>query len=156
MEEDEEEDKDEEVGAAGIEGVPEAATEATPLLRASTVSRSLSRSRRRRGSVSGQGTATVTQAVLMVPHISSILEKRKLIFNSEAAQIVHRDGRLIPWKSVRSFHLPFTNLLTTFPDSTMAGFYSHPSCSSSLPSYHFIPSFSSSRRSSSLQVLSEK
>jgi len=72
LEEDDEEEKDEEIGAPGIEEVPEAVTEATPLLRSS---RSLSRSRRRRGSVSVQGTASVTQAVLMVGHISSTLPK---------------------------------------------------------------------------------
>ena len=45
--------------------------ETTALLESPTISRSRSRSRRRRTSVSRQGTATVTQAVLMASLVYS-------------------------------------------------------------------------------------
>ncbi|PPQ69177.1 hypothetical protein CVT24_000025 [Panaeolus cyanescens] len=71
LDEDEEDakDSDEEtlaaLEAAGLEGHPEP-TETTHLLPSSSIARSRSRSRRRRNSVASQGTATVTQAVLML------------------------------------------------------------------------------------------
>ncbi|CAA7266882.1 unnamed protein product [Cyclocybe aegerita] len=70
LEEDEDDDKDEDEEAAETEALlaaPEV-DEATPLLSASvsSLSRARSRSRRRRNSVATQGTATVTQAVLML------------------------------------------------------------------------------------------
>ena len=80
LEEDDDEDKD--VSAADLEGLIEEPTESTALLSSSRISRtrSLSRSRRRRGSVSGQGTASFTQAVLMVITIlgSLVIKELKL------------------------------------------------------------------------------
>ena len=69
-EEDKEEDEETITGSAGdglSTGLPDV-DETTALLgtESPTVSRSRSRSRRRKNSVSRQGTATVTQAVLMV------------------------------------------------------------------------------------------
>ncbi|KAJ3497951.1 hypothetical protein NLJ89_g10281 [Agrocybe chaxingu] len=70
LEEDEDEDDKDEEEAAEAEALSAAAEvdEATPLLSASvsSLSRARSRSRRRRNSVATQGTATVTQAVLML------------------------------------------------------------------------------------------
>ena len=64
-EEEEEREEDEEVvGDVISTGLPDI-DETTTLLNSRTISRSRSRSRRRRTSLSRQGTATVTQAVLM-------------------------------------------------------------------------------------------
>ncbi|KAF9485185.1 hypothetical protein BDN70DRAFT_910316 [Pholiota conissans] len=71
LEEEEDEDKEDEETIAGLEaagistGLPDV-NETTALLESPSVSRSRSRSRRRKNSVSRQGTATVTQAVLML------------------------------------------------------------------------------------------
>ncbi|KAF8969229.1 transmembrane amino acid transporter protein-domain-containing protein [Flammula alnicola] len=70
LEEEEEDKEDEETGGGpstlGIStGLPDV-SETTALLESPSLSRSRSRSRRRKNSVSRQGTATVTQAVLML------------------------------------------------------------------------------------------
>ncbi|KAF8150727.1 vacuolar amino acid transporter 4 [Crassisporium funariophilum] len=68
LEEDEDSDKDDEETLASdptVSALPDV-DETTSLLRSPTVSRSRSKSRRRRNSVANQGTATVTQAVLML------------------------------------------------------------------------------------------
>jgi len=73
-EEDEDAEKEDEAIAALEESIISAGLpdvdEQTALLHASTLGKTRSRSRRRRNSVGQQGTATVTQAVLMVRFFS--------------------------------------------------------------------------------------
>lgn len=79
-------------GTRGLDDI----AEDTPLLQ--SVSRSRSRSRRRANSVSPQGTASVSQAVMMVcTYFSAPFYKFNLFL---VAQVIRRHGCSVPRQSV--------------------------------------------------------
>lgn len=99
-----EEEEEEEDKTSGLEAHGEEVTESTSLLGSTTMSRER-RFRRRRGSFSGQGTASFTQAILMVRNINEVQES-ELKFCS-VAQVFYWYRRLIPWESVESLYFFF-------------------------------------------------
>ncbi len=77
-----EEEEEEEDKTSGLEALGEEVTESTALLGSTTISRERrsSRFRRRRGSFSGQGTASFNQAILMVRNINEVQESESNFF----------------------------------------------------------------------------
>ena len=109
MEEDEDDDRDDDEANANEQAISSAGLadidETSPLIRSSAASRPRSKSRRRRNSVSVQGTASVTQAVFMV-FFSRVTGNLHIITIALVAEIIHWNGSPLPWQGVRLAQIP--------------------------------------------------